>query len=89
MNDKNATIKGKKVGKISHHFGNIGVAVIDLEKGLKVGDRIRVKGATTDFEQTVDSMQIDKEQVAKAGKGKSIGLKVEEKIRVGDEVYKL
>ncbi|MFH1822500.1 MAG: hypothetical protein ABH830_02250 [Patescibacteria group bacterium] len=89
MGDENKKIKGKLVGRISHLFGQIGVGVIDLTGSLKVGDEIRIKGATTDLEQTVDSMQVDKKPVEKAGKGKSIGLKVSDKVRVGDEVYKL
>ena len=89
MAEEKATIKGKRVGLISHYFSQIGVAVVDLSKALKVGDVIRVKGSTSDFEQKVDSMQVDKEPVEKAKKGQSIGLKVSEKVRVGDEVYKV
>ncbi|MFH1522761.1 MAG: translation elongation factor-like protein [Patescibacteria group bacterium] len=89
MPEEKTTIKGEKIGVISHYFGNIGVAVIVLAGGLKVGDKIRVKGATTDFEQEISSMQIEKEQVEEAGKGKSIGMKVDEKVRIGDEVYRL
>jgi putative protease len=89
MEDELITIEGEKIGSISHYFGQIGVAVIDLTGNLKVGDKIRIKGSTTDFEQEVNSMQIDKEQVNEAGNGQSIGLKVGEKVRVGDEVFKL
>ena len=89
MAKEKTTIKGKKVGLISHYFSQIGVAVVDLSKTLKVKDVIRVKGGTTDFEQEVDSMQVDKESVNKAKKGQSIGLKVGEKVRIGDEVYKV
>lgn len=89
MEDEVTTIEGDKIGTISHVFGQIGVAVIELTGDLKVGDKIRVKGGTTDFEQEVNSMQIDKEPVNQASSGTSIGLKVGEKVRVGDEVYKL
>ncbi len=89
MPEENATIEGEKIGNISHYFGQIGVAVIDLIGELKVGDTIRVKGATTEFDQVVDSMQIDKQPVEGAGSGQSIGLKVGEKVRTGDEVYRL
>ncbi|MAE42605.1 hypothetical protein CMO93_02445 [Candidatus Woesearchaeota archaeon] len=51
-------IPGKEVGKVTHYYTNIGVAVVELTGALKVGDKIRIKGATSDFEQTVDSMQI-------------------------------
>jgi len=89
MSEDVTKIEGEKIGIVSHIFGQIGVAVIDLEGILKVGDKIRFVGATTDFEQEVNSIQIDKEPVNEAGKGKSIGMKVSEKVRVGDEVYKL
>lgn len=79
----------KEVGKISHFFSKISVAVIDLTETLSVGDRIRIQGPTTDFEQTVDSMQIEHENVKTAKKGQSIGLKVKERVREKDTVYKI
>jgi hypothetical protein len=81
--------EGEKIGEVSHFFNKIGVAAIDLSGDLKVGDRIRIKGATTDLEMELESMQIDKQTVTGAGQGQSIGIKVEEKVRVGDEVYRL
>lgn len=78
---------GKKIGTVTHCFGKISVVVVNLKGELKVGDKIRFKGNKTDFEQEVNSLQIEKQPVAKAGKGESIGLKVNEKVRVGDEVY--
>ena len=78
---------GREVGKITHYFDKIGVAVVELTDSLKVGDKIRVKGATTDFEQEVESMQIEHEEVKEAEKGQAIGLKVKEKVRVNDKVY--
>ncbi|MDD5071709.1 MAG: hypothetical protein PHQ42_03165 [Patescibacteria group bacterium] len=80
---------GEKIGTVTHYFGKIGVAVLVLEKELKAGDKIRFVGGKDDFEQEVDSMQIDKKQVSEAGKGESVGLKVDEKVRVGDEVYRV
>jgi putative protease len=77
------------VGKISHYFTKIGVAVIELSGELKVGDRISIEGMTTDLQQAVDSMQIEHEKVAKAGKGQAIGIKVEQRVREGDLVFKL
>lgn len=82
-------IEGKEVGKITHYFTKISVGVIELSKALKAGDKIRIKGATTDFEQDVDSMQIEHKNVGKAKKGESIGLKVAEPVREGDKVYKI
>ena len=80
---------GKEIGKVSHHFGNIGVGVIELSGSLVVGDKIRIKGATTDFKQKVDSMQIEHEKVEEAKKGQSIGLKVKDSVREQDTVYKV
>ncbi|MFH1461073.1 MAG: EF-Tu/IF-2/RF-3 family GTPase [Patescibacteria group bacterium] len=78
----------KLVGKITHYFTNIGVGVIEVTNGkLKKGDKIHIKGATTDFEQSIDSMQIEHENVEKAKKGEAAGLKVEQQVREGDEVY--
>lgn len=77
-----------EIGKITHFFSKIGVAVIELKKPLKVGDTIAVKGPTTDFEQKVDSMQIEHENVKEAKAGQSIGLKVTERVRETDAVYK-
>lgn len=77
----------RKVGNITHFFNKIGVAVIELTDTLRAGDVIKIKGATTDFEQTVDSMQIEHEQVEEAGEGQSVGLKVQDAVRAGDEVF--
>ena len=81
--------EGKLIGKVTHYFGNIGVAVLELTDTLKVGDTIRIVGGTTDFTQTVDSMEIEHKKVEEAKKGDSIGLKVSQKVREGYKVYKL
>lgn len=78
-----------EVGKIAHFFSKIDVAVVELTDSLSVGDRIRIQGPTTDFEQTVDSMQIEHANVKTATKGQSIGLKVKDKVREKDTVYKV
>lgn len=79
----------KLIGKVTHYFNNIGVAVVEITNGeLKLNDKIHVKGATSDFEQKVDSMQIEHENIEIAKKGQVIGLKVEQPVREGDEVYK-
>jgi putative protease len=77
-----------EVGRITHFFPKISVAVIELSKPLKVGDTIAVKGPTTDFEQPVESMQIEHKDVQKAETGQSIGLKVVQRVRETDLVYK-
>ncbi len=79
----------EEVGKVTHYFTKIEVAVLDLTGTLSVGDRIAIKGATTDIEQTVESMQIEHEEVTTAKAGDSIGLKVKERVRENDVVYKV
>lgn len=79
----------QEIGKVTHFFSKINVAVIELKATLSVGDRIRVQGPTTDFEQTVDSMQIEHENVKTAKAGQSVGLKVKERVREKDTVYKV
>ncbi len=80
--------KEELIGEITHYFDKIGVGVVEIKKGkLLVGDTIHLKGATTDFEQVVESMQIEHEQVQQAKKGDAIGLKVKERVREGDKVY--
>ena len=78
-----------EVGKISHFFPKIGVAVLDVSSEVTVGDKIHVVGSTTDFEQEVFSMQVDKTPIQSAKKGQSVGLKVDELPREGDRVYKV
>lgn len=85
----NMMAEPKLVGKITHYFTNIGVAVIELTGALKKGDKIQVKGASTDIQQSVDSMQIEHNPVAEAKKGQSIGLKTKGVVRVGDAVFKV
>ncbi len=81
--------EGKLIGKVTHYFGNIGVAVIELSDKLKVGDTIRIIGGETDFNQTVDSMQIEHQKLNEAKKGDSVGLKVSQKVREDYKVYKV
>jgi len=77
----------KKIGEVTHYYGKIEVGIIKLSAALKVGDRIRIKGAHTDFQQTVDSMQYDHKPLETAKKGQEVGLKVKEKVHEGDEVF--
>ena len=80
----------KEIGYVSNYFSNISVAAIEItDDTLSVGDTIRFKGHTTDFETKVDSIQIEHESVQEAKKGESIGLKVPEKVRTQDKVYKV
>ena len=84
-----APVEKKLVGKISHYFTKMGVGVIELSGELKVGDRISIEGATTNLQQTINSMEIEHENVQSASAGQSIGLKAEQRVREGDLVYKL
>jgi putative protease len=77
-----------QVGRVTHFFSKISVAVIELIAPLAVGDTIMIKGPTTDFEQTVESMQIEHQNVQRAEAGQSIGLKVTQRVRETDIVYK-
>lgn len=80
----------QKIGTVTHYFGKIGVAALRITDGeLRVGDTIRVKGHTSDFTQTVDSMQVEHESVELARKGDEVGLKTAEYTREHDTVYKV
>ena len=80
---------GKPIGEIEHHFSKIGVGIIKVKETLKVGDKIKIKGHTTDMDVTVDSIQIDHKDVEEAKKGDVVGVKVPDKVREDDEVYKV
>ncbi|MGD2278535.1 MAG: hypothetical protein PVH45_00390 [Candidatus Omnitrophota bacterium] len=89
-------LKGKKeekakeilVGEVVHYFRKVKAAVIKVKKsGVAIGDRIKVKGHTTDFDQKIKSMQIDHEPVESASKGKEVAIKVGKKVRRGDKVF--
>ena len=79
----------KEIGKVSDFFAHPVVAGIELSGSLKVGDKIHIKGHTTDMELTVGSMQINNADVTEAKAGDSVGIKVSERVRRGDEVYKV
>jgi putative protease len=79
----------EKVGEVIHYFTKISVAVVDVSAPIKVGDQIAIKGMTTNFEQTVGSMQIEGENIEEANAGDDIGLKVADRVRKGDVVYRL
>jgi len=79
----------EEIGKVKDYFAKIGVAGIDLTGTLRVGDTIHIKGHTTDLEEMVESMQIEHEQVEEAKAGDAIGIKVPDRCRDGDTVYKV
>lgn len=78
-----------EVGHVSDYFARVGVAGIDLTGALKVGDTIHVVGHTTDLQQVVGSMEIDHQPVPDATAGQSVGVKMQERVRRGDRIYKV
>jgi len=80
----------QKIGSVTHYFGKIGVAALKITDGeLKVGDTIHIKGHTSDFTQTVDSMQVEHGSVDVARAGDEVGMKTAEYVREHDAVYKV
>lgn len=78
----------KEIGKITHYFDQIGVAVVKLQKGsLKVGDSIKIVGGDVDFQQAVESLEVDHQSVQSAKTGNELGLKVDQKVHEGYKVY--
>lgn len=80
---------GKVVGKITHYYSKLGVGIIELSDTLKAGDKIKIKGHSTEIDQSVDSIQINHADVPEAKKDDVVGIKVNDKVREGDEVYKV
>ncbi|PIR71685.1 MAG: hypothetical protein COX89_01705 [Candidatus Nealsonbacteria bacterium CG_4_10_14_0_2_um_filter_37_10] len=81
--------EGKLIGKVTHYFSKIGVAVIELSDTLKVGETIRIVGGETDFDQVIESMEIEHQKIEIAKAGDLVGLKVSQKVRDGYKVYKI
>ena len=81
--------KKTAVGKITHFFPKISVAVVEVQKVLRQGDKIKIAGHGNEFEQKIASMQIEYKKVKEAKKGQSIGLKVKNHVKEGDLVYKV
>ena len=80
----------KEVGRVTDYFSKINVAALEITgEDLKVGDTIHIKGHTTDIQQTVDSMQIEKASVSLAKKGDRVGIKVKDRVRPHDTVFKV
>lgn len=83
-------VQEDEVGKVTIFFAKPSVAAIDITTGtLAIGESIRIKGATTNFEQKIESMEIDRKPVPSAGAGQSVGIKVKERVRPHDKVYKI
>ncbi len=90
LSQKEGLNKGKLIGKVTHYFSNIGVAVIKLSASLSEGDNIRIVGGEdTDFTQSVKSMEVKYQKIKKAKSREEIGLKTKKKVREGYKVYKV
>ena len=79
----------KPIGEVIHYYAKLKVAVIKFNRKFETGGKVHFKGATTDFEQKLDSIQLDHKEVDAAGKGKEVGVKVKDRVRVGDEIYEV
>lgn len=77
----------KPIGQITHYYGKIGVAIVKFNCEVKVGKTVHFKGPHTNFTQQISSMQYDHKDIQSAKKGQEVGIKVDQKIREGDEVY--
>ena len=79
----------EKIGKVTHYYSKLGVAAIELDHGkLHKGDKIHIVGHTTDTEQTVDSLELEHQQIEEAVEGQNVGIQVHEHVRENDDVYK-
>jgi putative protease len=77
------------IGKVTHYYNRIGVAVVDLSAELKIGDTILILGHTTDFSQEITSLEIEHKKILSAGPGSEVALKVDEEVRRGDLIYRI
>lgn len=77
----------KPIGKVTHYFNKINVAIVKFNKTIEVGAEIRFKGAHTDFVQKIDSIQHDHKEIKSAKKGLEVGIKVDEKVHENDNVF--
>ena len=84
---KSVIMEQKPIGVVTHYFDKIGVAIVKFNREVKVGETISFKGTHTDFTQEISSMQYNHKDIKSAKKGQEVGIKVEEKVREGDEVY--
>jgi putative protease len=78
-----------KIGEIIHYYDKIGVAVIKVLAPIKIGDRLKISGHDHEFEQEVTSMQVEHKEIKEAKKGDDVGMKVDQAVKDGDEVYKI
>lgn len=78
-----------EIGRVKHYYSKIAVAIIELSAGLQAGEKIKIVGPKTETEQMVKSMQVDHQNINEAKPGNLVGLKVKDKVREGDAVFKI
>lgn len=83
----NTKMTDKKIGTVTHFFDKISAGSIKLDGKLKVGDKVRIQGVTTNFEQEISEIQLEHKSIPEGKKGQEVGVKVNEKVREGDGVY--
>jgi putative protease len=76
------------IGEVTHYYSQLGVAIVKFSQPVRVGDRIHFRGATTDFAETISSMQFEHQPVEEAMRDQEVGIKVSQKVREGDKVYR-
>ena len=87
---KKIVVEGELIGPITHYFSHVNAAVVKVKKGgIRIGDWLRIKGHTTDTKFQVTSMQMDHAPIEQAKRGQEIGIEVNERVRVGDQVYRI
>jgi putative protease len=84
-----ANTEEKLIGRVTHYFPKVEVAIVKLEDSLKIGDKIKLKRKEEESEQEVKSMQVEHKDISEGKKGEEIGLKVDQKVKEGWEVYKI
>lgn len=87
MEEKQTSPAGKQVGKVTHYYDKLGVAIIELSDSLKQGETIKFVGKEGEFTQVVSSMQHEHQPIESASKGQSVGVKVDQKVKENDLVY--
>lgn len=85
---KKAPIKAAPIGVVTHYYSNIGVAVVNVKNPFREGDRLKIAGNTTDFRQMAKSIQFNRKPLKLAPRGREVGLKVNSRVRKGDQVLK-
>ncbi len=86
--DKRNTPISKPIGVVTHFYGGLSVAIVKCKEPLKVGDTLQFFGATTDFKEKIGSMQYDHQSISESKKNQEVGIRVNDKVREGDDVYR-